>query len=162
VVIDRYTYTQSLSWLFPQTFRYQRFHSIYMYRTFRRPTIVKILWTMLVRVFALQLSLWYWRLSDISWTKTQSLTPAMYSKSSLTLKEWRFNLSFPLVSMLFLNSWGVSVVPYYVTTHSPAIQKQHWHSREAKIEPPLYECEWAFIMSEHDYITMWLAAGIVI
>jgi hypothetical protein len=26
------------------------------------------------------------------------------------------------VSMLFLNSWRVSVVPYYVTTHSPAIQ----------------------------------------
>ena len=46
--------------------------------------------------------------------------------------------------MLFLNSWRVSVVPYYVTTHPPAIQKQHWHSREAQIEPPLIECEWAF------------------
>jgi hypothetical protein len=30
------------------------------------------------------------------------------------------------VSMLFMNSWRVSVVPYYVTTHPPAIQKQHW------------------------------------
>jgi hypothetical protein len=26
----------------------------------------------------------------------------------------------------------------------PAIQKQHWYSREAQIEPPLIECEWAF------------------
>jgi hypothetical protein len=24
------------------------------------------------------------------------------------------------------------------------ISKQHWHSREAQIEPPLIECEWAF------------------
>jgi hypothetical protein len=71
-----------------------------------------------------------------------------YSKSSLalTLNEWRFNLSFSPVSMLFLNSWMVSVVPYYVTTQPAAIQKQHWHSREAQIEPPLIECEceWAF------------------
>jgi hypothetical protein len=49
----------------------------------------------------------------------------LYSKSSLTLKVWRFNLSFPCVSVLFLNSWRVSVVPYYATTHPPAIQKQH-------------------------------------
>jgi hypothetical protein len=46
--------------------------------------------------------------------------------------------------MLFLNNWRVSVVPYYVTTHPAAIQKQHWHSREAQIEPRLIECEWAF------------------
>jgi hypothetical protein len=24
------------------------------------------------------------------------------------------------------------------------IRKQHWHSRESLIEPPLFECEWAF------------------
>jgi hypothetical protein len=36
-----------------------------------------------------------------------------------------------------MNSWRVSAVPYYVITHPPAIQKQHWHSREAQIEPPL-------------------------
>jgi hypothetical protein len=66
-----------------------------------------------------------------------------YSKSSLTLtlNEWKFNLSFSRVSLLFLNSWRVSVVPYYVTTHPLAILKQHWHSREAQIEPPLIECE---------------------
>jgi hypothetical protein len=29
-------------------------------------------------------------------------------------------------------------------TNSPAIQKQQWHSREAQIESPLFECEWAF------------------
>jgi hypothetical protein len=29
----------------------------------------------------------------------------LYSKSSLTLNEWRFNLNFPWVSMLFLNNW---------------------------------------------------------
>ena len=50
-----------------------------------------------------------------------------YSKSSLTptLNEWMFNLSFSWVLMLFLNSWRASVIPYYVTTHPPAIQKQH-------------------------------------
>jgi hypothetical protein len=32
----------------------------------------------------------------------------------------KFNLSFSRVSMLFLNSWRVSVVPYYVTTHAPS------------------------------------------
>jgi hypothetical protein len=44
--------------------------------------------------------------------------------------------------------WMASDEPYHVTTHPPAIQKQHWQSREAQIEPPLieyeYECEWAF------------------
>ena len=47
-----------------------------------------------------------------------------YSKSSLSLtfNEWKFNLSFSRVSLLFLNSWRASVIPYYVTTHPPAIQ----------------------------------------
>jgi hypothetical protein len=65
---------------------------------------------------------------------------------SHSCKEWRFNLNFPWVSMLFLNSWMVSVIPCYVTTHPPAIPKQYWRSREAQIEPPLFECEreWAF------------------
>jgi hypothetical protein len=46
--------------------------------------------------------------------------------------------------MLFLNSWRVSsrIVRYDISP--PAIQKQHWHSREAQIELPLMECEWAF------------------
>jgi hypothetical protein len=62
----------------------------------------------------------------------------------LTHKEWRFNLSFPWVSMLFLNSWRVSSHIVRYDTYPPAIQKQHWHSREAQIEPePLFECEWA-------------------
>jgi hypothetical protein len=65
---------------------------------------------------------------------------------SHSIGAWRFNLSFFWVRMLFLNSWRVSVVPYYVTTHPPAIKKQHSHSKEAQIEPPLIECEceWAF------------------
>jgi hypothetical protein len=67
-----------------------------------------------------------------------------YSKSSLTLNEWKFNLSFARVLLLFLNSWRASFVRYYVITHPPAIQKQDWHSREAHIEPPVMECEWAF------------------
>jgi hypothetical protein len=77
-----------------------------------------------------------------------------YSKSSLTLNEWKFNLSFSRVFfcvgvmysgeydacdvtlsvyphragfsrvlLLFLNSWRISAVPYYATTHHPAIQK---------------------------------------
>jgi hypothetical protein len=70
----------------------------------------------------------------------------LYSKSSLTLKEWRFNLSFPWVSVLFLNSWMVSSYIVRYDTNPPAIQKRHWHSKEAQIEPPLFECEreWAF------------------
>jgi hypothetical protein len=71
-----------------------------------------------------------------------------YSKSSLTLtlNEWRFNfnLSFSRVSMLFLNSWRVSSHIVRYDTSPPAIQKQQWHSREAQIESPLIECEWAF------------------
>ena len=50
---------------------------------------------------------------------------ARISKNSLTLNEWKFNLSFSRVSLLFLNSWRASVIPYYMTTHPPAIQKQH-------------------------------------
>ena len=38
----------------------------------------------------------------------------------------------------------VGLVSYLTTTHPPAIQKQHRHSKEAHIEPPLFECEWAF------------------
>jgi hypothetical protein len=59
-----------------------------------------------------------------------------YSKSSLTINEWKFNVSFPECHCCFwiAGAWRASVVPYSVTTHLPAIQKQHWHSREAQIE----------------------------
>jgi hypothetical protein len=57
---------------------------------------------------------------------------------------WRFDLNFSWVSMLFLNSWRVSSHIVRYDTNPPAIQKQYWHSREAHIEPPLIECEWAF------------------
>jgi hypothetical protein len=68
--------------------------------------------------------------------------------------QWRFNLSLPWVSVLFLNSWRVSLVPHYVTTHPPAIQKQHWYSRQRQIEPPLFECEyeWAFRIQALGYV----------
>jgi hypothetical protein len=68
----------------------------------------------------------------MSYPRFYTLGP--YSKSLLTLalNEWRFNLSFSRVSMLFLNSWRVSVVPYYVATQHPAIQNQHRHSRKAQ------------------------------
>jgi hypothetical protein len=49
----------------------------------------------------------------------------LYSKYSLTLKEWRFNLSFSCVSVLFLNSWRVSGHIVRCETNPPAIQKQH-------------------------------------
>jgi hypothetical protein len=61
-----------------------------------------------------------------------------YSKSSLTLKEWRFNPSFLECQCCFWITGGWYIVRY----DTIAIQKQHWHSREAQIEPPL--CEWAF------------------
>jgi hypothetical protein len=71
-----------------------------------------------------------------------------YSKSSLalTLNEWRFNLSFSWVSMLFLNSWRVSRHIGRYDTSPPAVKNSKWHSREAQIELPLieFECEWAF------------------
>jgi hypothetical protein len=78
-----------------------------------------------------------------------------YSKSwlTLTLNEWRFNQSFSWLSVLFLNTWRVSVLPYSVTTHSPAIQKQHWQSRKAQIETRPIECEWAFRIQALGYAT---------
>jgi hypothetical protein len=87
---------------------------------------------------------WYFGLKSRHWSRNTDAGP--YSKSSLTLNEWRFNLSFSWVSMLFLNSWRVIMSSHRVRydTSPPAIQKQHWHSREAQIEPPLIECEWAF------------------
>ena len=49
-----------------------------------------------------------------------------YSKSSLTLtltlNEWKFNLSFSGVSLLFLNSWRVSACHILFSDHSPSIQ----------------------------------------
>jgi hypothetical protein len=47
------------------------------------------------------------------------------------------------VSMLFLNSWRVSSHIVRYETNPPVIQKQHWHSSEAQIEPPLFESKWA-------------------
>jgi hypothetical protein len=47
-----------------------------------------------------------------------------YSKSSLTLTEWRFNLSISWVSMLFLNSWRVRSHIVRYDTNPPTIQKQ--------------------------------------
>jgi hypothetical protein len=73
----------------------------------------------------------------IGYTHVSKNTNARILKAhshALALNEWRFNLSFSWVSMLFLNSWMVSVVPYYVTNHPPANQKQHLQSREAQIE----------------------------
>jgi hypothetical protein len=79
------------------------------------------------------------------WTNSGCLLIPSYSKRSLTLKEWGFNLSFSWMSMLFLNSWRVSSHIVRYDTSPPAIQKQHWHSREAQIEPPLIECKWALV-----------------
>jgi hypothetical protein len=79
-----------------------------------------------------------------NWRAFWNTNARILKAHSHALIEWKFNLSFSRVSLLFLNSWRVSVVPSYVTTHPPAIQKQHSHSREAQIEPPRIECEWAF------------------
>jgi hypothetical protein len=68
-----------------------------------------------------------------------------YSKSSLTLNEWRFNLSFFRVSMLFFNSWRVSGHIARYDTSSPAIQKQQWHSEKLRMNfHSLSVHEWAF------------------
>jgi hypothetical protein len=63
------------------------------------------------------------RLTRDRWCKQGFHPLCLYSKSSLTLKGWSFNLSFP--SMLFLNSWRVSSHIVMYDTNSPAIQKQH-------------------------------------
>jgi hypothetical protein len=54
----------------------------------------------------------------------------------------------------FLNSWRVSSHIVSYDTNPPTIQKQHWHSREGQIEPPLFECEreWAFRIQALDSI----------
>jgi hypothetical protein len=50
----------------------------------------------------------------------------LYSNSSLTLtfNEWRFNLGFSWVSILFSNSWCASSHRVRYDTNPPAIQKQ--------------------------------------
>jgi hypothetical protein len=71
------------------------------------------------------------------------LTLQLFKNSYVTQEKLRLNLHSLSVSVSELLEYGrSSVVPYYVTTHPPAIQKQHWHSREAQIELPLFECAW--------------------
>jgi predicted nuclease with RNAse H fold len=70
------------------------------------------------------------------------LTLQLFKNSTDTQGKLKLNLhSLSMSVSELLENTGVSLVPYYVTTHPPAIQKQHWHSREAQIEPPLFECE---------------------
>jgi hypothetical protein len=71
----------------------------------------------------------------VEWQPANKVNPSLrlYSKRSLTLIEWRFNLSISWVSMLFLNSWRVSSHIVRYNTNPLAIEKQHWHSREAEI-----------------------------
>jgi hypothetical protein len=75
----------------------------------------------------------------------ESIVLRPYSKSSLTLNEWKFSLSFSRVSLLFLNiAGGLVSYRYYVTilTFPAAIEKQRWLNLHSCIE---YECEpWAF------------------
>ena len=54
--------------------------------------------------------------------------------------------------MLFLKSWRVSSHIVRYDTGPLAIQKQQWDSREAQIEPPLIECEWAFRIQALEYM----------
>jgi hypothetical protein len=42
------------------------------------------------------------------------------------------------VSVLFLNSWRVSVLPYYGTTHPPAIQKRYNTDTQGKLRLNLH------------------------
>jgi hypothetical protein len=50
--------------------------------------------------------------------EAHSHSTSKFSLSSLSEVQSR-------LSLLFSSSWRASVVPYYVTTHPPAIQKQH-------------------------------------
>ena len=93
--------------------------------------------------------------ASFSWiTSKLLLRPCSTSSLTLTLNEWRFNLSFSWVSMLFLKSWRMSSHIVRYDTNPPAIQKQQWHSREAQIELPLIQCrcEWAFRIRSLDSI----------
>jgi hypothetical protein len=83
---------------------------------------------------------------------------------SHTLKEWRFNLSTSRVSVQFLNSLRVSSRIVRCNTNPPTIQKLHWHSRGAQIEPPLFKCdsEWAFriqVLNQWFYLISALLTG---
>jgi hypothetical protein len=64
----------------------------------------------------------------------------LYSKSSLTLKKWRFNLSFPWVSMVFLNSWRVCVVPYYTTTTLQLFKNSTDTQEKLRLNLHSFEC----------------------
>jgi hypothetical protein len=68
-----------------------------------------------------------WLLSSFQPSYSILIDYRPYSKSSLTLtlNEWRFNLSFSWVLMLFSNSWRVSSHRVRYETSPPAIQKQH-------------------------------------
>jgi hypothetical protein len=46
-----------------------------------------------------------------------------YDACDVTLSVYPHRTGFSRVLLLFLNSWRVSAVPYYATTHPPAIQK---------------------------------------
>jgi hypothetical protein len=63
--------------------------------------------------------------------------------------------------MLFLNSCRVSSHIVRYDTNPPAIQKLHWHSREAQIEPPLIECEceWAFRIRALKFVRIYQNGG---
>jgi hypothetical protein len=44
---------------------------------------------------------------------------------------------------------------------SYSIQKQYWHSREAQIELPLIECEWAFRIQASDInVSVYFSKGV--
>ena len=69
----------------------------------------------------------------------------LYSKSSLTLNEWRFNLIYLCRSLPFL-SILCRASSHILGYDPPAVQKKQWHSRKAQIEPVFFECERALLI----------------
>jgi hypothetical protein len=57
---------------------------------------------------------------------------------SHSMSAWRFNLSFSRVPLLFLNSWRVSFVPYYVTTHPLQLFKNSTDAHAGKLRLNLH------------------------
>ena len=133
----------------------------------------------------------FWKLTHTDTQRVEAQSELLlYSESSLTLtlKEWRLNLSFSCIlkahshwhsksggsiwaspvfwklthtdtqrvevqsellymSVLFLNTVAGGLRSHtvgYDTNTLKLFKKLHWHSREAQIEPPPFEFEWAF------------------
>ena len=82
----------------------------------------------------------------------------LYSKSSLTLKEWRFNLSSRENSLELIELSSINKVRRHISITISRILKAHSHSKSGGSIWASLECQWCFWIAEGlvSYLTMWL------